>query len=240
MEYLGNDIQRYQLSVDKYKWTNVTFMMTPEEGRSRDQNIENRFNFEKRFIDKMLVCSPVYSEFIPNVELLPLAIDLKQYQYVTYPQFTGTYRILHAPTHRGFKGTDYIIKAINDLKNDGFKIDLILAENLTHAELKEEYKKCHLFIDQIMSGWYGTATIEAMAIGRPVIVSLRDEYFKYTNFSREEIPLLHADPDNILNVLKSCLEISVTILKETGFQCRDFVEKKHDLKKLTVELLNHY
>jgi hypothetical protein len=31
-------------------------------------------------------------------------------------------------------------------------------------------------IDQIMAGWYGTASIEAMAIGRPVICFIRESY----------------------------------------------------------------
>lgn len=239
MEYLGNDIQGYQLSVEKYKWTNVSFMMSQEQGKIYDQRITNRYNREKKYIDKSLVCAPCYSEFAPKSEVLPLAIDSDRFKFAPLPRFDGQIRIMHAPTHRGFKGTDFIMQAIKRLKMEGYNIQFDLVENVTHDELLERYKLCHLFIDQIMGGWYGTASIEAMAIGRPVVVSIRPDYFEYIDFA-DRIPAIHADPDLIYEVLKITLENGIEFLMEKGKQSRQFVEMYHDVKVVTKKLINFY
>jgi len=59
---------------------------------------------------------------------------------------------------------------------------MLLVENISHSELKEKYKECDIFVDQIVGGWYGTASIEAMAIGRPTVCFLRESYFEYIDF----------------------------------------------------------
>jgi glycosyltransferase involved in cell wall biosynthesis len=239
MEYLGNDIQGYQQSVEKYKWTNINHMMNADEGAQYDIVIKRRYENEQKFVHKSLVCSPMYSEFAPNAEVLPLAIDVSQFLFNNLPEFNGTFKIMHAPTHRGFKGTNFIESAINKLKTEGYAIDFDLVEGVTHSELVTRYKMCHLFIDQIMGGWYGTASIEAMAIGRPVIVSIRESYFPYIDFG-QEIPAIHADPDNIYEVLKNTLDKGFDYLVDKGKAGRTFVEKYHDVKIVTQKLISIY
>lgn len=239
MEYLGSDVQSYAISIAKYKWTNVIFMMSQEDGFFTDEVRRKRLENESKYISKSIVCAPCYSEFATSAEVLPLAIDTKRFAFVHLPEFDGQIRIMHAPTHRGFKGTDFIVEAIEQLKLEGYNIYFDLVENVTHDELLERYKRCHLFIDQIMAGWYGTATIEAMSIGRPVIVSLRREYFSYIDFG-DKIPAIHADPDVIYNVLKDTLNMGVEFLIETGKKSRCFIEEYHDVKIVTKKLLKMY
>lgn len=239
MEYLGNDIQGFRLSVEKYKWTNVSFIMSQEKGALYDQRITSRYNREKKYIDKSLVCAPNYSEFAPTSEVLTLAVDIDRFDFFPLPNFNGQVRIMHAPTHRGFKGTDFIVQAIENLKQHGYNIHFDLVENVSHDELLERYKLCHLFIDQIMVGWYGTATIEAMAIGRPVIVSIRPDYFKYIDYG-EKIPAINADPDLIYDVLKNTLDKGIEYFKIKGNESRRFVEEIHDIKIVTKKLINIY
>ena len=111
-------------------------------------------------------------------------------------------------------------------------------ENITHSKLKEEYIKCDIFIDQILGGWYGTAAVEAMALGRPVICSIRKSYFKYIDYG-EKIPIVHADPDNIYDAIKQML-INREKLPEMGVASRKFVEEVHDCKKITKNLIKIY
>ncbi len=145
---------------------------------------------------------------------------------------------MHAPTHRDNKGTKFIISAVENLKRKGYKVNLNLVENVSHAQLKEEYKKCDLFIDQLLSGWYGTASIEAMATGRPVICSIRKSYFNYIDFG-ENIPIVHADPDNILDAILFFLQ-NPQKLPELGIVSRKFVEMTHDENVITKKLIKLY
>src|SRR5690606_29311649 len=115
---------------------------------------------------------------------------------------------------------------------------IMLVENVPHKELKERYKDCDIFIDQVLSGWYGTAAIEAMAIGRPVICYYREEYFQYINYGKK-IPIINANCNNIYEVLKDLL-CSKQNLQDIGLKSRKFVEDVHDIKKITERLIKEY
>lgn len=238
MEYLGNDIQGYQLSIEKYKWTNVKYLDINNKNKNYDLNIRKNFNFVKKHSNKLLVCAPMYSEFVPNSEVLPLCINLNQ-DITPYPVFIDHFRIMHAPTHRGQKGTDFIVKAVEQLKLEGYNIYFDLVENVNHDKLIEHYEKCHLFIDQILGGWYGTASIEAMSLGRPVIVFIREEYFNYVNYG-QNLPVINSNPDNIYQVLKNTLDKGYDYLHKKGINSRKFVEEYHDVRKVTKKLISIY
>jgi|ERR1035437_5688013 glycosyltransferase involved in cell wall biosynthesis len=235
--YLGNDVQGYKKSVEKYKWTNITAYIDKNDSLRHDLNIEKRVAFESKYADLKFVCAPCYSEFVPNALVLPLAIDLKDFEYSDLPM-NDILEIMHAPTHRGNKGTDFIIKAIEKLISEGAPISFNLVENVTHDRLKEEYKKVDIFIDQILGGWYGTASIEAMALGRPVICSIRKSYFEYIDYG-PEIPIIHADPDCIYDSIKYLIN-NRSKLPEIGKASRRFVEKVHDVRNITTELIKYY
>jgi glycosyltransferase involved in cell wall biosynthesis len=235
--YLGNEVQGYKLSVEKYKWTNMQGFMGDNDPIEYDRRINKRIENETKFANMQFVCAPCYSEFVPNSIVIPLAIDLINYSHVPQPK-NDIIEILHAPTHNAFKGTDYIEGAIEQLKKNGYNFKYTRIKNLTHSELKNKYKECDIFIDQIMGGWYGTAAIEAMAIGRPVICTIRKSYFKHIDFG-EEIPIIHADPDCIYESIKFLLD-NPEKLADIGLKSRQFVEDNHDVKKITKKLITIY
>lgn len=237
MEYLGNDIQGYKKSVEKYKWTNMPAFIENDDPNEYDSRIEKRLAFETKYTDLQFVCAPIYSEFVRNSIVLPLSIDLDNYPFTEHPQ-NKTITIMHAPTDRGSKGTEFIIEAVQRLISEGKPVILNLVENVTHVKLIDEYIKSDIFIDQINSGWYGAAAIEAMAIGRPVICSIRKSYYEFIDYG-EQIPIVHADPDTIYDSINNLIS-NRSKLPELGSRCRQFVEKIHDNKKLTKKLIEYY
>lgn len=237
MEYLGNDVQGYQVSVSKYKWTNINHFIPADQAEAYDRANHKRLRYETEFVDKQLVYAPVNSEFVSGSEVLPLAIDTLDFPF-SKMVLSSPIKIMHAPTHRAFKGTDFILDALERLIQEGEPIEIMLVEGVTHEQLKKKYAECHLFIDQIMGGWYGTASIEAMSIGRPVICSIRKEYFQYIDYG-EKIPIIHADPDNIYEAIKKLLR-DPSSLKALGLKSRQFVEEVHELKKVTKRLIQIY
>lgn len=238
MEYLGWDLQLYKYSVEKYKFTNAKYYKNKEEAEVQDNLKLKRLKFESKFTDKQLVCAPYLSEFLTMSEVLPLGIDI--HKYTNSPlELTNEYiRILHAPTHSGNKGTSYIETAINKLIEEGEKIDFKIVQNISHSDLLVEYQKCHIFIDQIVSGWYGTAAVEAMAVGRPTVCFLRESYFEFINYGKE-IPIINANPDNLYEVLKKVIS-EKHLLPEIGKKSRIFVEKIHDVRVITNHLIDIY
>lgn len=82
--------------------------------------------------------------------------------------------VIHAPSHRGAKGTAHILEAVDRLKAEGVAFEFVLVEKLSNTEARKLYERADLVVDQLLAGWYGGFAVEAMALGKPVICYLRD------------------------------------------------------------------
>ena len=224
--YLGGDVDTYP------SCKNVDY-----GGRKIDNRKKiRRLKHETRFASVQFVCAPYYMQFVKNSVLIPLAIDLEKYIY-TPLLVRDEIIILHAPTNRQFKKSDIIEDAINRLISEGFKIKYNCITNVSHNQLMKEYMSSDLIIDQLNFG-YGTVSIEAMALGRPVIVGIDKESHQNVNLYNA-LPTINADTDNIYEVLKETL-INKHKLPEIGYNSRKFIEEYHDIKKLTHKLVAYY
>jgi glycosyltransferase involved in cell wall biosynthesis len=236
MGYLGAEVHRYQESIEKYgRYTNVQHYIA--NGVKHDEDIDKRYRHESKYMDLQFVCDPVIGEFVPGSILLPLAIDVSEYQY-TRKELGDEIVIMHAPTSRGHKGSKYILAAFDKLLENGYPIKPLLVEGVSHKELKQKYIECDIFVDQILAGWYGTASIEAMALGRPVVCFIRDEYLKDVEYGNQ-VPVVNATIDNIYEVLVRLIE-QKEALPEIGRRSREFIERNHDLSRLTDKLVTYY
>lgn len=242
MEYLGNDIRNYNFLVERYELPNDHRFKIQQQ--SHDRKISKILERDGKYIDYKLCCLPTQMELAKHFsykidEILPLALDLSKIKYSPLEiESKRSVRILHAPTSRGFKGTKYIIKSIDDLKSSGYSIDLYIAEGISHKELLDEYRKCDIFIDQISVGWFGTAALEAMAVGRPTCAFVDDLYFQYIDYS-DEIPVINITKDNVRDVIKELISNKME-LQNIGLKSRKFVEKYHDIEVVTKKLIDIY
>lgn len=236
MEYLGNDCQLYNKSVDKYKWTNMSAMFTEKEGKKLDNYLIRRLKWNDLWCTKSIVCAPLYSEFVKNSEILPLyvpPIELKNNSLKDNQ--SEKIKFLHAPTDKDFKGTGYILKAFERLNIEGYNAELLIVENISHSELLAEYNNCDVFIDQILAGWYGTATIEAMALGKPVIAYIRKSYT-----DDYKPPIINANPDNIYDVLCKICRAQKDELQALGELSKSYYEKVHSGSSVYEKLMKLY
>ena len=143
----------------------------------------------------------------------------------------GFVKIVHCPNHKYVKGTDFIINACNELKNEGLNIELIILENITNNKLREIVKQCDILAAEVIYG-YATNEIEGMSLGKPVISNLEnDHYFlvakRYTYF--KYCPIISATPETIKQRLKELI-INPELREEIGKKSRDYVIKFHSLE----------
>jgi glycosyltransferase involved in cell wall biosynthesis len=234
MEYLGDDAVLFDYSNKKYG--KIPYYDRPKL-EERDAHVVKRLNFEAKHTDLLLVCAPYISEFVPNSKVLPLGLDLAEFAFAR-KVIREKIVIMHAPTSKGFKGTDVILETLKKLISNGYSIEIKLVENVTHDQLKKHYQESDIFIDQIYAGWYGTAAIEAMASGCVVVCNYREDYFKYINYGKQ-IPIVNANKENIYSVLESLLNNRSKIASMKN-ESRKFVEEIHDIKVLTAKLLKYY
>ena len=95
-------------------------------------------------------------------------------------------------------------------------------------------------MDQLFAGWYGGLAVEAMALGKPVVVYIRqDDLRLIPNAMRLELPLFRwtrHDPDGLRRVLT----MPRHELHALGRRSRAFVERWHEPLKIADEMKAAY
>lgn len=167
----------------------------------------------------------------PNISsFLPYAIA-GWYEIQKIPYSIGkNITIIHSPTNRGFKGSSYIIRGIENLKKRYKNIELILIENVPNKEAIELYKKADLVIDQVLAGWYGGFAVEVMKMGKPVAVYIRDEDLKFVPEAMAKDlkeAIINITPSNIESVLEEYMQ-NTGLLVQKAEAGLEYVHKWHD------------
>ncbi len=145
--------------------------------------------------------------------------------------------VLHAPSNREVKGTQFLLDAVKNLKKKGLEFEFILIEGMSNAEAREHYERADILVDQLLAGWYGGLAVELMALGKPVISYIRDQDLAFIpQEMRCELPIINANPTNIEDILGSWIANQKAALIERGLQSRAYVEKWHDPRKIAKEV----
>ena len=153
----------------------------------------------------------------------------KKTKYSDNNGINGEVCIVHAPNHRFIKGTEYLEKAIKELREEGYKIEFVLIEKMQNSELlKLLQDKADILFDQINLG-YAMSAIEGFATGLPVLTNLENrEYVRLFNrYSYlEECPAVSVSHEN----LKDNLRVLITnpnLRRELGLAGQKYAKKYH-------------
>ncbi|MFY2005749.1 MULTISPECIES: glycosyltransferase family 1 protein [Achromobacter] len=194
-------------------------------------------------------CTRIYALNPDLLRVLPGRAEFVPYSHVFMDEWLPCYtqaedrplRIAHAPSHRGVKGTHLVLEALDRLKAKGREFELVLVENLPNHEAKRRYETADVLIDQLFAGWYGGLAVEAMALGKPVIVYIRQEDLQYIDPAMAaDLPFIEASPDTIEVVLERVLAMPRTELLALARKSRAFVEKWHDPQVVAARIKADY
>lgn len=202
------------------------------ERRRRIENVTRR-------ADATFVLNPDLCRDVPGAELLPYAsVDFRCFEPLP-PRAEGRLRIGHAPTHRGLKGTRYVIAACETLRSRGVQFELDLIEGVSHDEAQERLRRVDLFVDQLLLGWYGAVAVEAMALGLPVLCYLDEEDLRHSVPWRDTIPIVRTSPATLADDLERLL-LDPTERRQRAVAGRRFVEERHDPVQVAARVIERY
>lgn len=232
--FCGSDIRCCKTILKEgYKYS-----LCDEEGYRKQQHLSTRKRKRKAYLFQkyadIILSLPENSQLLKkNYEYFWLPLDLEEWSLNLIQNKIPI--IVHAPTNRMIKGTKYVLDAVEKLKKEGYKFKFVLLENVSRQKIKNIFKNCDIVIDQLISGWYGQTTVEAMALGKPVLCYIREDLKKYS----PELPILSTDPDNIYDNLKFLIQ-NVDLCLELGKKGRKYVEDHHNSIKVAKDLLKIY
>jgi glycosyltransferase involved in cell wall biosynthesis len=149
---------------------------------------------------------------------------------------TGTLRVAHAPNHPFFKGTRFLVDAIERLRAEGEDLELVRVEGVPNDEVLRLFASAVVVADQFVAGSFGYTMLEAMAIGRPVLCFIRESQMPT---AAAECPVINTNPDTLYDVLKWCLANRQTLV-EIGQRSRRYVERHHSLAAVAMRFGDLY
>jgi glycosyltransferase involved in cell wall biosynthesis len=172
--------------------------------------------------------------WVPEAHVVPNGLDLSKYQPVEPPR-NNPIRVVHAPTSRQKKGTEWIVEACK-----GLSVELDIVENTRHDEAVERYKQADVVVDQLNAGWYGVFALECMALGKPVLTFLHDEAVRRTeNAFGVDVPLVPTTKETLADDLHVLIE-RPGLRDEIGQRSRAYVERVHDANAIADRLIAIY
>jgi hypothetical protein len=77
--------------------------------------------------------------------------------------------VVHAPSVRGVKGTEYVLTAVEKLKAENIPFEFRLIEKMPNSELRRLLTTSDIVIDQLFSETVATLAAEGMATGNAVL-----------------------------------------------------------------------
>lgn len=196
-----------------------------------------------RYANRIYAVNPDLLHVLPpRAAFLPYAhIDLDEWRPPAPAAAAGPPVVVHAPSHRGVKGTRFILDAVARLRAEGIACTLDLVEDVSREHARPRYARADLVVDQLLVGWYGGLAVEAMALGRPVMCYLRPDDLRFVpEAMRSALPLIQADPHSVYEKLKEWLTVRRSALPEIGQRSRRYVATWHLPSAVAARLKTDY
>jgi hypothetical protein len=186
-----------------------------------------------RWADAELVSTPDLLESATGARHLPVALDLADYPFT--PPSGPPKRVVHAPTNRLIKGTRYVEAAYEALRPRFPGVSFEVVERRPWSELRAILADADVVVDQVFMGWYGMVAVEAMALGKPVLCFVRDDFERRLT----DCPLVRCTKDDLATRLAEVLS-DATDRRALGERGRAYAEREHAAPVIAGRLLELY
>ena len=175
------------------------------------------------------------TRWVPEATVIPPGIDLSAIAPVP-PSDRRRPLVVHAPSSRRRKGTEHVVAAC-----EGLDVELRIVEGVRHDEALALYRDADIVVDQLNAGWYGLLAIECLALGKPVLAFLHDEARARTEEAfGVDVPLVGVTAETLRGRLATLVEAGPTEWRRLGEASRAYVERVHDVERVTDMLVELY
>jgi glycosyltransferase involved in cell wall biosynthesis len=172
--------------------------------------------------------------WVPEAHVIPPGLDLRPFTPVP-PSDAARPLVVHAPSNREKKGTQYVVEACRQLP-----VELDIVEGVPHDVARERYARADIVVDQLNAGWHGVFALESMALGKPVVAHLKpDVVERSAEGFGVRLPIVPATKETLADALKPLIE-QPALRRELGAAGRAYVEQVHDIDRIADHLIDLY
>jgi len=190
-----------------------------------------RVRVAERYSD-LILSQPIMAQLqVRPYMRLNIPLDISQYRWKVFARDKPV--ILHAPTHRDYKGTKYVLEATELLKREGIEFDFRLLEGMPNSEIRDQLRDADIVIDQLLGQTVATLALEAMASGNVVFARYLPQRLRIPL----ECPVVNVTEHTLADHLRRII-LDVDLRKRIAYAGRAYVEKYHSHIKVTQEILD--
>ncbi len=191
---------------------------------------------------RLMITMGDMNEYVPLArrDLYYWPVDLARLRAaaeMTPTQFgAGPLKVAHAPNHRQFKGSRYLLEAVAQLRAEGLDVELMLVERVPNAQALAMYAQADVVFDQCLIGFHGYFALEAMALGKPVLAYIRKPSYL---LDPDACPIIQVEQGTVAEVLRRCYQ-DRTWLAQAGREGQVYVEKYYSVQAFANRLADAY
>lgn len=170
---------------------------------------------------------------------IPFPVDIDKIGF-TPAQAKVRPLVVHTPTRRGFKGTEFVLQAIATLRRARDDFDFRVIEGLSYDDYVRSITDADVIVDQIFSQSPGMNGLEMLAAGKVVMTGATDIGKSFVA-AMDHIPAFDAspDPDTLARDLSAVLDrkSEFPAMAQAG---REYVAEVHDPVHIARIFLDHW
>jgi glycosyltransferase involved in cell wall biosynthesis len=171
---------------------------------------------------------------LPRVQgVLRYPYDTNGKQPVEAPD-DGVVTVVHASNHRHYKGTRFVVDAVERLREEGLPVELVLVEGVPNHEALRIYENADVIASDFLIGGYALFAIEGMALGKPVLCYLPERLWDF-HPEWTEAPIVNASPETLVDELRR-LVVDPELRRELGARGPGYVERWHSPASVGADL----
>jgi len=128
------------------------------------------------------------------------------------------------PSRGNIKGTIWIKETIDELRSEGYNIELMYVESVPNQIVRFYQAQADIVIDQLLVPGGGQLSRECLALGKPVLTRVHPnqiETYKKTSFPNDPPPYIPTDRKNLKNNLIKIIE-SANLRESIGKKSVEF------------------
>ena len=168
------------------------------------------------------------TRFAPKLAGIPLPIDTRRHRPAPMPA-SGRVRIWYGETRYGFKGSPFILPALDRIAaRYGDEVEIVRTGRLAFDDYLDFLETLHIVIDQASSFGMGMNALYALARGRVTLTGAEPETLAFVGVGASDNPMVNIRPDadQIFAALAELVERKAE-LPAIGRRSADYVAKYH-------------
>lgn len=235
--FLGSEIRHWYAYAEEMAQIGKQEAIEPVVAVFRDHAyadydaIVARISAAERYAD-IILSQPGFAQLQTRPYMrVTVGLDLTQFPFHLSEGTTPL--VLHAPSSRGVKGTDYVLQAVDTLRSEGLDFEFRLIEGMAHPELVKLLGSAAIVVDELFSDTIGVLSTESMATGNAVLTSYFGDYAKVA----PGCPVVHVDKDTITDRLREVV-VDRNLRLALAYRGREYVETHHNATKVAVQILH--